>query len=143
MAGLAFFTVTGTLSAVAVDYVDAGIDPDIGPVSATVDFIPRLPLGTVIWSPELSPPQGVMLAPVQARIDSDGVLRTIVGGTGVELTANVPELGLDQLIYDVVFTNVAINKADGYIAPFGFEAPTTATTFDLATIVKLPPKAGL
>ena len=101
-----------------------------------------LPAGAVLWSPQLVPPQGVMLAPVRGRVDSDGVLRTIVGGTGVELAANVPELGIDQLIYDVVFTNVVVNKADGYIAPFAFEAPTATTTLDLAAITKLPPKAG-
>ena len=97
MASLAFFTVTGTVNSVVVDYVDVDTHPDIKPVSAMVDFIPRLPRGSVIWSPGLTPPQGVMLPAIRARIDSDGILRTIVGGLGVELAANTPELGVDHL----------------------------------------------
>jgi len=142
MASLAYFTVTGTLNSVVVDYVDADTHPDIQPVSAMVDFIPRLPQGTVIWSPALVPPQGIVLPPIRARIDSDGVLRTIVGGLGVELTANTAELGLAHLIYDVVFTKVVLNKSDGYIAPFAFEAPTATTALDFTTLVKLPPKTS-
>lgn len=140
MANLAYFTVTGTLNSVVVDYVDVDTHPDIKPVSAMVDFIPRLPRGSVIWSPALTPPQGVILPAIRARIDSDGVLRTIVGGLGVELAANTAELGLDQLIYDVVFSKVVLNKTDGYIAPFAFEAPTATATLDLTTLPKLPPK---
>ncbi len=140
MANLAYFTVTGTLNSVVVDYVDVDTHPDIKPVSAMVDFIPRLPRGSVIWSPALTPPQGVVLPAIRARIDSDGVLRTIVGGLGVELTANTAELGLDQLIYDVVFSKVVLNKSDAYIAPFAFEAPTATVTLDLASLPKLLPK---
>lgn len=142
MASLAFFTVVGTLNSVVVDYVDVDAHPDVKPVSAMVDFVPRVPRGTVIWSPGLTPPQGVMLPGIRARLDSDGVLRTIVGGVGVELTANTPELGLDQLIYDVVFSRVVLNKSDGYIAPFAFEAPTAAGTVDLATVSKLAPRSS-
>ncbi|HJT95549.1 MAG TPA: hypothetical protein VJ777_27020 [Mycobacterium sp.] len=142
MASLAFFTVTGTVNSVVVDYVDVDTHPDIKPVSAMVDFIPRLPRGSVIWSPGLTPPQGVMLPAIRARIDSDGILRTIVGGLGVELAANTPELGVDQLIYDVVFSKVVLNKSEGYIAPFAFEAPTGTATLDLATMSRLPPKSS-
>jgi hypothetical protein len=142
VASLAYFTVTGTVNSVVVDYVDVDTHPDIKPVSAMVDFIPRLPQGSVIWSPGLTPPQGVVLPGIRGRIDADGVLRTIVGGLGVELTANTAELGLDHLIYDVVFSKVVLNKSEGYIAPFAFEAPTATTTLDLTTITKLPPKTS-
>ncbi len=141
MASLAYFTVTGTVNSVVVDYVDPDTHPDIKPVSAMVDFIPRLPRGSVIWAPGLTPPQGVIFPTIRARIDSDGILRTIVGGVGVELTANTPELHLSSLIYDVVFSKVVLNKSEGYIAPFAFESPTAAATLDFATMVKLPPKA--
>jgi hypothetical protein len=84
---------------------------------------------------------GIMLAPVKARCDPDGVLRTIVGTTGVELIANTPILELDQLVYDVEFTNVIYNKADQQIQPFAFEAPSTAgVTVDLSRVDKLPPQ---
>lgn len=141
MASLAYFTVTGTINSVVVDYVDADTHPDIKPVSAMVDFTPRLPAGNVLWCPALTPPQGVMLPNIRARIDSDGILRTIVGGVGVELTANTAELGIEQLIYDVAFSKVVLNKAEGYIAPFAFEAPTAASTLDFSSMVKLPPKS--
>jgi hypothetical protein len=74
---LDFFTVTGNLTAVVVDYVDVGTDPDLQKISATVEFRPRLANGELIWASGLTPPQGIALAPIKARFDTDGVLRTI------------------------------------------------------------------
>lgn len=77
MAGLEWFTLTATLNAVVVDYTDAGDDPDIQPISGTIEFRPRIPSGKLVWAPDLDPPQGVALASIKARFDMDGVLRTI------------------------------------------------------------------
>jgi hypothetical protein len=131
------FTVTLDLTAITVDYTDVGTAPDRQPISCTVTFTPRLKPGQTIWVPGM----GIMLASVKARCDPDGVLRTIAGGTGVELIANTPLLELDQLIYDVTFENVVYAKADQQIAPFAFEAPTTPGTFvDLSRVDKLAPQ---
>jgi hypothetical protein len=133
---LEFFTVTGNLNAIVTDYVDADADPDQHPISASVVFTPRIPVGTIIWIPG----QGVALAPIRARFDSDGILRTIQGGTGVELVANTPVLDLDQLIYDVVFTNVTYDKAEQKVNPFAFSAPGIGgQVVDLSSVEKLPP----
>lgn len=77
MAVLEFFLLTATLNAVVVDYTDTGDDPDIQPISGTVEFRPRIPTGKLIWLPTLVPPQGVALPSIKARFDTDGVLRTI------------------------------------------------------------------
>lgn len=131
------FTAVLDLTAIIADYTDVGTAPDRQPISCTITFTPRLGKGQIIWVPGM----GVALAPIVARCDTDGVLRTIAGGNGVELIANTPILGLTQLIYDVTFTNVVYNKADQYIAPFAFEAPTTAgTVVDLSRVTKLDPK---
>lgn len=74
---LEWFTLTATLKAVVVDYVDIGTDPDLQPISGTVEFRPRIPTGKLLWLPTLDPPQGVALASMKARFDTDGVLRTI------------------------------------------------------------------
>lgn len=135
-----YFTVVSDLVAIVTDYVDLGSDPDQQPISASVVFIPRLSVGQILWIPG----QGVALAPIRARFDPDGVLRTIQGGTGVELVANTPILGLDELIYDVVFTNVIYDRNDQRIAPFAFTAPTVGSgVVDLSTVTKLAPLPGL
>lgn len=77
MPSLEFFTLNATLNAVVVDYVDAGEDPDIQPISGTIEFRPRIGLGKLVWAPTLTPPQGIALASIKARFDTDGVLRTI------------------------------------------------------------------
>lgn len=131
------FTATMDLTAIIADYTDQDVVPDRQPISCTVTFIPRLRAGQIVWVPGM----GLALAPIKARCDTDGVLRTIVGGTGVQLTANTPILGLDQLIYDVYFSNVKYNRAVQEIEAFAFEAPTTAGAIvDLTRVAKLPPK---
>lgn len=77
MTDIEFFSVHANLTAIIVDYVDFGDDPDVQKVSATVKFLPRIPNGSLIWAPGLLPPQGIALAPIQARFDTDGWLRTI------------------------------------------------------------------
>jgi hypothetical protein len=77
MAVLEFFTLTATLNAIVVDYLDADADPDVQPISATVEFRPRIGSGKLVWLPTTTPPQGVALPGIKARFDTDGVLRTI------------------------------------------------------------------
>jgi hypothetical protein len=81
MAALDTFLVTcNGIGAIDVDYVDAGVEPDEHPVYAFVDFIPRLPAGTVIWAPTLTPARGVQLDTIRGRFSpEDGILRTIIG----------------------------------------------------------------
>jgi len=129
------FTVILDLTAITSDYTDEGVSPDRQPISCFVTFTPRLRPGQTIWVPGM----GIMLAPIKARCDADGILRTIVGGTGVQLTANTSVLELDQLIYDVTFSSVIFNKQDQIIDGFGFIAPTTENvTVDLSRVDKLP-----
>lgn len=77
MAELEYFLLTATLTAIVVDYTDVGDTPDQQRISGTVEFRPRVPTGKLLWCPTLTPPQGIALAPIKARFDSDGVLRTI------------------------------------------------------------------
>lgn len=81
MTALDLFTVTcNGVGAIGIDYVDAGLEPDEHIVYAFVEFQPRLPAGTVVWCPTLTPPRGIQLDKVKARFaPEDGVLRTIVG----------------------------------------------------------------
>lgn len=141
-----FFTVTGNLRAYTVDYVDVGAAPDLQLVTATIEFIPRIPRGQLLWAPGLTPPQGIILAPVLARFDGDGALHTIVGDTGVQLVANTPEIAMDQLIYDIRWTNLNYHSMpdDALISPFAFEAPKTGgITIDLSQLERLPAAPGL
>jgi hypothetical protein len=251
MASLEFCTVTSNgIGAIDVDYVDAGTDPDENQVYAFVDFVPRLPKGTVLWCAGLDTPRGIQLDTVRGRFDIDGKLRTIVGhqvnekqvvtvtgsptsivlhlsgqdtasiamsansaaaslvqtrlealsnvgagnvfvtginpwvcffrgalagtnlaqmtgtptgGTapvvdvdteddgneadGVKLVASTTVIsdaiadlnvdGLTELIYDVFLT---VPYSDRKLNPFAFVAPTSATSFDLTAVTKIPPK---
>lgn len=135
-----FFTVICNLTAFVVDYVDTGYAPDRQPISATIKFIPRLPAGTVLWLPG----QGIVLATIKARFDTDGTLKTIQGDPGVQLVANTTILGLDALVYDVSFSNVVYAKADQSLQPFAFNASTVGgSVVDLSRVTKVDPKPGL
>lgn len=142
---LSFFTLTGNLRAVTVDYTDLGAAPDVVNVTCTCDFIPRIPRGQLVWAPGLTPPQGILLPTMRARFDGDGALHTIVGDLGVQLLANTADVDMDQLVYDVVISNINFAKApdDAIISSFAFEAPKSATTIDLSQLDRLPPAPGL
>lgn len=240
MSTLAFWTLTAHLTAIVVDRVDLDIDPDIQPVSCTVDIIPRLPPDKIIWASGLVPKQGLALAPMRARFDTDGYLRTVVaqahnetqtitttltsgtftltfngqtttaipynapsltvqnalaalsnigvgnisvGGAtggpwkaaftgiyaatdvplmtatpsttvattalgslnaGVKLVANTDAINIDQLVYDLVFSNVVYNRSDQQIPPMAFVAPNQGgITLDMADLEWVQPKAGI
>jgi len=140
VADLEYVTVAGKLDAIVVDYTDADTHPDETIVSAFCDFIPRLKAGAVLWCPDLTPPRGLALAGIPARFDAaDGQLKTIVGSP-VELLACNAALPLDELIYDVVFSEVRYAKREQYIAPFAIRTPKAAATINLAdpTLERLP-----
>ncbi len=236
MPNVEFFTAKARLQALVVDYVDVGTEPDIQNITSTIEFIPRLPAGSLAWAPGLTIPSGIALPPIKARTDPDGYLRAVhlspvteiqtitmngssgtiafngsptvaitntmtnlqvkaaleslptigagnvgvsgaagvyevsfvedlgyqnvptmaaTGATvavtqpgalndGVELVANTEVLDLDELIYDVRFTNVVFNKNPQVLSPFAFAAPTTAgVTLNLAEVPKLTPKPGI
>ena len=78
MPDLQWFRLVGQLTAIVADYVDADTHPDQRAISALIDIIPRIPKGTVLWCPTITPPRGVVPAPIRARFDAtDGRLRTI------------------------------------------------------------------
>lgn len=143
MADLTYFTVEAYGFAVNVDYVDVGTDPDLQPITATVTFKPRVGVGSLLQAPNYTTPALIALSPIVARLDEDGKLHTVAGDLGVKLVANTAVLGLTtDLIYDVIWSNVKYNKKSQSISPFGFVAPTTATTINLATVEKLTVPAG-
>lgn len=79
-------------------------------------------------------PTAVPIAPRHGRIWTSGQLCSINASDspGVELLANMPELGLTfPLIYDVTFSAVQYNGVNQALAPFAFTAPADATPFSL------------
>lgn len=90
---LEFWTLTGNLTAIVVDYTDVGSDPDLQHVACTVDFIPRIPAGEILWASGLTPKQGLALATFRARFDTDGYLRTIAAGGAQDETQTVTITG--------------------------------------------------
>jgi hypothetical protein len=142
-----FFTVTGSLRAYSVDYIDSGMAPDLQLVTATIEFIPRIPRGELLYAPGLTPPQAIILPPIKARFDGDGALHTVVGDLGVQLVANTAEIDMDQLIYDIRWSNVNYHTMpddNALISAWAFEAPKTGgITVDLSQLDRLPPKEGL
>lgn len=74
-----FLVTCDGVGAIGIDYIDPNTDPDEDVITAFVWFKPRLPKGTVIWAPGLTPPRGIMLDDVRGRFSpEDGRLRTIV-----------------------------------------------------------------
>jgi hypothetical protein len=238
---LSYWTLTGRLTSIVVDYTDIGVDPDENPITATVDIIPRIPAGQILWASGLTPEQGLILAPMRCRFDTDGYLRTIVAsahnetqtvattltsgtfpitwggdtanipwnatslqfetamealpsigagnisvggpnggpwpvtfagvfasspqplmtttdpthvtitetrvGTlnqGVKLVANTDAINIDQLVYDLRFSNVVYNKQDQIIWPRGFVAPNQGNiTIDMADLEWVQPLPGI
>lgn len=155
MPDLETFKVVGLAETVRIDFTDAGFAPDRRPMTCLVDFIPRLKSGQVVYSTAMTPPRIVNLERFQGRYDhtdAGGILKTIEGGStlpgdtddlsedyldyGIELIANTVAIGLPELIYDVVFTNVVPHRI---INAFGLLAPTEpGKIINLATVHRLP-----
>lgn len=146
MAALEYITLTGKVGAIVVDYTDEDTHPDEQIVSGFCDIFPRRPRGEILWCSSLVPPRGLALAPMRTRFDisQGGALRTIVGGP-VEILACNEALPIDELIYDLVFSEVRYNRRDQYLAPFAFRALTGTGTIDLTspTLQRLPALDGL
>jgi hypothetical protein len=136
----------------------------VGPVSAFIDFIPRLPAGfeafvdnyDVHGDGSVARDTGVTITPLTARI-TNGQLATInvADSVGVSLIASDPILGLagradaqpylisGALVYDVRFRKVQYGGDNTEeISNFAFAAPTTATTITLTdpTLTRYPYK---
>ncbi|WNM74171.1 hypothetical protein SEA_NERGAL_80 [Mycobacterium Phage Nergal] len=145
MAALEYVTLTGRIGALVVDYVDADTHPDEQIVSGFCDIFPRRPAGEILWA-DVTPRRGLALAPFRTRFDVSlgGELVTIVGGP-VEILACNDALPIDELIYDLVFSQVRYDKRDQYIAPFAIRTLDTTGTIDLAdpTLERLKPLANL
>ena len=120
----ASFTLTGTVSSIVVDYADSGTAPDVRPVSAIVDIIPRNVGGRVLWSQTLDPHRGIVIAPVRCRLGgADGKLRTIISPAAqVEIqrvkvtgaSGGTFSLGLPWAGQPVPTTGPIAITADGY-----------------------------
>jgi len=150
LAAPATFTVSGDWLCVDDAALSAtSSDPQLQTVYGLILFTPRLLRGHVSYTagfsipeptpsisvvpvPDSTPPTpvrvadtGISLVPRQARIWA-GRLATIdvVDSLDVVLVGADPKLGLDGLIYDVVFTQIQFGRSAGVLAPFAFEAPT-------------------
>lgn len=136
---LIYFTTTGHWYDIEAPSTSGNTNtPQFVVISAFVTFTPRLKPGTVVYVPNLdlgndtSANTGVAIAPITGRI-LQGELQTInrEDTPDLQLLANSPILGLDQLIYDVSFSNVVYASAGRTITNFAFTAPTDASTVDL------------
>lgn len=131
---LTYFPVVAVIKAIRSDSVDVGGDPDTQFVSSTVWFTPSV---KQIYS--ATDHVIYRLQPIRARTDvADGVLHTINGDT-VKLTSNSAALGIDELFYDVTFTDIVYDsQPEPLIDGFRFLAPVDTTEIDLATVARLP-----
>lgn len=77
MAVPTYFTVEADYKSVVADNdLDVNINPEEGPVTATVTFTPQIKVGDVILAVTATPrPVGYLPAPIVARIDTDGQLK--------------------------------------------------------------------
>ena len=131
---LTYFPVVAVIKAIRTDSVDAGGDPDTQFVSSTVTFTP-----SVSQIHSVADEVIYRLQPLRGRTDvADGVLRTVDGNT-LKLVANTSVLGLDELFYDVTFSNIVYDRQpDPLIDGFRFLAPEDTTEIDLATVERFP-----
>lgn len=142
MTALVYFPVTGYWRSVEDPLLTGDTnDPDLNVVSGLVLIRPRLPSGFTAYVADLddaslpaTAPTAVVFPVRQARI-WEGELCTInpEDTPGIQLLANMPELGLaargyDDLIYDVSFTGVVYDQNSGQaLSNFAFASPTDAT----------------
>jgi hypothetical protein len=151
---LTFFTVSGQYRPVTADRdTDADYNPQTDePITATVTFTPVLETGDVILATQEA--TIFVPAPIQAMIDTDGVLKLRAapdpGGAGtfapVRLLADTPLLGLaTPLFYDVKFGAVTFAGRPWVINGFRFQAPNADTVVNLVTVSKVPgqPATGI
>jgi hypothetical protein len=113
MAAPTFFTVAADYKSVVGDTDnDLDADPDLGPVTATVLFTPKIRDGDIILATGASPrPTGFVAAPIPARIDTDGRLKVRVDPDRDKITvanyAALPGSGNSTKIYVTADTQLA------------------------------------
>lgn len=132
------FTVQYDLLGLTTDSDDAGVDSDeiglIGPVVFTAQFGDNRAVQAANYSPR---PTGFKWLPISGWLDSDGRLKDKAGGTvGLRLPANDPSLGLDKLVYKVVFKVKTPSGESVNVAPGYFEAPSADETVQLAEVLQ-------
>ena len=81
-----FFTVLGDYRSVVADgTIDLNIDPDVGPVTATVTFTPVLESGDAILASKADPrPTVYVPVPIVGHISADGRLKLRDAPSGVQ-----------------------------------------------------------
>lgn len=111
-----------------------GHSPEVHQISGLVTFTPSV---TEVQSSSLD--ATVLLRPIQGRI-VNGVLCAIDGTVGIELVANTAALGSlpAPLTYRVDYSKVVFDGGERSMRSFVFTAPTTASTVNLNTVVRLP-----
>lgn len=135
-----FTVVYDTLSAVADRSDDPDAEPDIRPVTATVDFIYRVPPGWAFRCNDYDPrPTDLVLDTFQARLD-EGRLRQLSGAINLKLIANTSLLEWpDDLYVDIKFSNVVFNRGTQVWRNFAIKCPTAGgVTVNLTTVSRFP-----
>ena len=138
-----YFKTTGYWRAVVDPSVSGSYSmPDLVNVSALVTFVPRIPVGSLLYTEPDKPGDNavaVALAPRYARIWKGELCNiNVADSPGVLLAANTAKLnlldsiGLGELIYDVSFTKVTFGgKPTTYdTLPGGAPAPTITVSGD-------------
>lgn len=114
--------------------------------SAFVHFHPRIPSDFVLYLSSLSDPEGpedtgVELSPIVGRIVGGDLCTINMNDTeGVQLVAATPlvlnalqQQGIDDLIYDVQFTDVMMNGQPQNIRNFGFAASRSTSAITITS----------
>ena len=151
MAELSYFTALANFKAIVADTPDDGdADPDLTGLTGTVTFTAALESGDLVLATGLTAgPTGLMFAPIQGCIDSDGIMklgyvdsngdvqpRTTPWGaysyTPVRLVADTATLELEEALwYNVTFSNMSYNGKFVSVNGFSFQAPNGDIEFDL------------
>ena len=151
MAELSYFTALANFKAIVADTPDDGdADPDLTGLTGTVTFTAAPESGDLVLATGLTAgPTGLMFAPIQGCIDSDGIMklgyvdsngdvqpRTTPWGaysyTPVRLVADTATLELEEALwYNVTFSNMSYNGKFVSVNGFSFQAPNGDIEFDL------------
>lgn len=136
-ANVGYCSVTGRFIRAVLDGVDAGRDPDGIPVAGlqivfTADLSPA-----IVRNPTSSPPVAIIIDPIVAATDVNGILVDSAGVAGITLVASDdPDLDPTGWTYTVTIQGPNLPKiTTRFVAPAG-------GTIDLATVVPVPASPG-
>jgi hypothetical protein len=134
MPDLTYFTVTQPSVKDVQTNDEGGNEPEVHNISALVTFTPSV---TEVQSSAMD--ATILLRPIMGRI-VNGVLCAIDGTPGIELVANTEVLGVlpNSLTYQVDYSKVIFDEAERTMRSFRITAPTTSTTVNLNTVIRLP-----